>query len=92
MQHTATTSGPVEKRPDPSSPAPIEDRVVRGREAETMTGLVDMQRRRLEEQNLFPKRFKLNPDGGPRGSYGYSRNEILQWIEERLASRAPPAT
>ena len=87
MQHTPT-SGPAENRVAPPSPDPIEDRVVRGREAETMTGLVDMQRRRLEEQNLFPKRFKLNPDGGARGSYGYSRNEILQWIEKRLASRA----
>ena len=67
--------------------APVEDRVVRGREAEAMTGLVDMQRRRLEERNLFPKRFKLNPAGGPRGSYGYSHREIMDWIEERLASR-----
>ena len=91
MQHT-TTSGPAEKRPDPPSPAPVEDRVVRGREAETMTGLVDMQRRRFEERNLFPKRFKLNPDGGARGSYGYSRNEVLEWVQERKASRALTAT
>jgi predicted DNA-binding transcriptional regulator AlpA len=64
-----------------------EDRVVRGREAEAMTGLVDMQRRRLEDAGHFPKRFKLNPAGGPRASYGYSFRELQEWLAERRASR-----
>ena len=92
MQNTATTSGPVEKRPDPPVQAPIVDSVIRNRPTEEITGLGDMQRRRLEERNLFPKRFKLNPDGGPRGSYGYSLNEVLEWVQERKASRAMTAT
>tara|TARA_B100000315_G_scaffold245323_1_gene271062 strand:- start:60 stop:290 length:231 start_codon:yes stop_codon:yes gene_type:complete len=62
-------------------------RVVREPECEKRSGLSNMQRRRLEEQGLFPKRFKLNPNAGPHGAVGWDDEELTAHHQERVASR-----
>jgi predicted DNA-binding transcriptional regulator AlpA len=64
-----------------------EDAVMRDPEVRERTGYCNMQRRRMEAAGTFPKRFKLNPDGGPYGAVGWSRREVMAWIASRRASR-----
>ncbi len=63
-----------------------EDAVVRQPETSKLTGYCDMQLRRMEQAGTFPRRFKLNPAGGPYGAVGWSRAEIMNWIVERRAA------
>ena len=65
----------------------FEDRVLRPKETEQLTGLSDMQLWRMEQAGSFPKRFKLNPAGGPRGAAGHSNVEVRCWLAGRRASR-----
>ena len=62
-------------------------RVLRPRETVQVTGYCDMQLRRMEAAGSFPRRFKLNPDGGPYGACGHDSNEVMAWLEARRASR-----
>ena len=51
--------------------------IVREPECFQISGLCNMQRRRLEADGKFPKRFKLNPDGGPFGAVGWDFDELM---------------
>ena len=62
-------------------------RVLRLPETERLTGYSNMQIMRLEKAGRFPKRFKLNPEGGKYGACGHNYGEVVEWLEERRASR-----
>ena len=62
-------------------------RVMRLPETCRTAGVVDMTLRRMEKAGTFPKRFKINPDGGLFGAVGYDYDEVQEWVEKRLASR-----
>lgn len=64
-------------------------RVVREPECFQISGFCDMQRRRMEKAGTFPKRFKLNPDGGPFGAVGWDADELDAWVKARADSRTP---
>ncbi len=76
----------MKNTPQKAPPSP-EPRTVRLPETERITGLCDMTLRRLEEAGKFPRRFKLNPDGGPYGAVAHDYGEVLSWLESRRASR-----
>jgi predicted DNA-binding transcriptional regulator AlpA len=63
--------------------------IVREPECFQISGLCNMQRRRLEADGKFPRRFKLNPDGGPFGACGWDFDELMSWCAERRNSREP---
>ena len=65
-------------------------RVLRVKATEDRTGYCDRQLRELEAQDLFPKRFQLNPSGNGR-AVGHLESEVDQWIAERAASRTEAA-
>lgn len=65
----------------------MQRRVIRQPETSRIAGFCDMQLRRMEEVGNFPKRFKLNRQGGPYGAVGWDLAEIEQWIDQRRASR-----
>ena len=62
-------------------------RVMRLSETTKVVGTCDMTLRRWEEAGSFPRRFKLNPDGGPFGAVGHDYGEVMEWIDDRRASR-----
>ena len=62
-------------------------RTLRIAEVEAVTGLSNMHLLRLEKRGLFPRRFKLNPEGGKNGAARYDYDEIVRWLEERRRSR-----
>ena len=66
---------------------PTTRRVMRLPETTRVAGACDMTLRRMERAGTFPKRFKLNPDGGPFGAVGHDHGEVMEWIEGRRASR-----
>ncbi len=68
-------------------PAGLQRRVMRLPETEHVSGYCDMHLRRLEKAGTFPRRFKLNPDGGPFGAVGHDYVEVMDWLEARRASR-----
>jgi len=61
-------------------------RVLRIPETEAKTGYCDRQLRDLEAQNLFPRRFSLNPSGKGR-AVGHLESEVDEWIAARAAAR-----
>ncbi len=61
--------------------------VMRLSETTQVVGTCDMTLRRWEEAGSFPRRFKLNPDGGPFGAVGHDYGEVMEWIDDRRASR-----
>ena len=65
----------------------FEDRVLRPKETEHLTGLSNMQLWRMEQAGIFPKRFKLNPAAGPHGAAGHWYREVKNFLRARLASR-----
>ncbi len=56
-------------------------------ETTRVAGACDMTLRRWEEAGTFPRRFKLNPDGGPFGAVAHDYDEVQEWVKKRLASR-----
>ena len=62
------------------------DRVIRPAEAERLSGYCDIHLRRLEAAGRFPRRFKLNPDGGIYGAVGWRLSDIERWLNDRAAS------
>ena len=64
-----------------------EDQVLRDPDCEILTGLGNMQRRRLEARGVFPLRFKLCPDSGPFGAVGWWKSEVLEYLHQRAATR-----
>ena len=67
-------------------PGEVEDRIVRPAEAEKVAGACDMTLRRWEDAGSFPKRFKLNPDGGPFGAVGWLYSDIQNWLRRRSST------
>ncbi len=44
--------------------------------------------RKLEQDDLFPRRFPLNPAASEeKGPKGWDEAEVLEWLAERRASR-----
>lgn len=62
-------------------------RIYRARLTSQIVGLCDMQLRRMEAAGVFPKRVKLNPNGGKRGATGHYCDEVDKWLDERKRSR-----
>ena len=58
-------------------------RVQRIPETERQTGYCGMTLRRMERAGTFPKRFKLNPNGGTFGAVGHDADEVAAWVEAR---------
>ena len=77
------------KTPDPIPQ--IEDRVVRPKEAEKISGFCDVHMRRLEQQGKFPPRFKLAADSGPYGAVGWMLSSLLKYNKERAATAGQAA-
>ncbi len=67
------------------NPAPR--RLMRLPETCRTASCVDMTLRRMERAGTFPKRFKINPDGGPFGGVAHDYDEVQEWVEKRRASR-----
>ena len=65
-------------------------RILRPSETAARVGLCDRQLRDLEAEELFPKRFGLNPNGKGR-AVGHLESEVEEWIAERAASRIEAA-
>lgn len=62
------------------------DTILRKPDIHRITGLSDVTIRSLEEQGLFPRRFKIT--GMPNCKHvGWRQSEVAAWIEERAASR-----
>ncbi len=66
-------------------------RVMRLPETTQVVGYCDMTLRRMEKAGTFPKRFKLNPEGGHFGAVGHDFSEVMAWMESRRASRETEA-
>ncbi len=60
------------------------DEISRPQATAKVVGLCDRQLRILENAGLFPRRFPLSPDGRAKG---HLKSEVLEWIQERAASR-----
>ena len=54
-----------------------------------MTGFKSRETiRKLERDDNFPKRFPLNPAASEeKGQKAWDEDEVLQWLEQRRASR-----
>ena len=62
-------------------------RVMRLPETTQVVGYCDMTLRRMEKAGTFPKRFKLNPEGGKFGAVGHDFHEVMEYQAARRASR-----
>jgi len=56
-------------------------RIIRRQTVENLSSLKDPQLWRLEQQQYFPKRFKLVPGGRTVGWY---EEDVLKWLENPL--------
>ena len=68
--------------------APTESRILRPPQTVRVSGYSNMQLLRLEKVGRFPKKFKLNPDGGKYGAAGHDYQEGMAWMAARRASRS----
>ncbi len=57
--------------------------VLRPRDIPAATGLSERTVRRLEEQDAFPKRILLSPNGR---SVGWRTEDVEAWLAERVAT------
>ena len=55
-------------------------------EADLITGICDVQRRRLERRGEFPQRFKLAENSGRYGGVGWRFSDLQRWIQRRAAT------
>lgn len=62
-------------------------RVYRTPDVTRLTGYSVFHLWRLERAGRFPRRFKLNGDGGARGAVGWVQAEVDEWLKQRAASR-----
>jgi predicted DNA-binding transcriptional regulator AlpA len=62
-------------------------RILRLPEVAKLIGADALTIYRMEQAGNFPKRFKINPDGGRFGAVGWDSVEVLKWIDSRMASR-----
>jgi predicted DNA-binding transcriptional regulator AlpA len=66
-------------------------KVLRVRETCARTGLSDDQLKRMEDAGVFPKRFKLNPNGGKFSAAGHLEHEVEAVLLARAAAARNPA-
>jgi predicted DNA-binding transcriptional regulator AlpA len=57
-----------------------DERIIRDKEADVISGLKRSQRYRLEKESLFPQRRKLSPCGR---ATGYLLSELQTWVASR---------
>ncbi len=62
-------------------------KILRRSEIAEMVGYTTVHLGRLEKQGLFPKRFKLNADGGPYGAAGHFLGQVVDYLKARAAKR-----
>ncbi len=62
-------------------------RILRAPDISKRTGLSGEHIRRLELDDLFPKRFKLVEGTGRNGAVGWLESEVDRWISERADAR-----
>ncbi len=64
-------------------------RVIRYPEVLAITGFKSRETiRKLERDHNFPQRFPLNPAATEeKGAKGWDEAEVLEWLEQRRASR-----
>ncbi len=64
-------------------------RVIRYPEVLAITGFKSRETiRKLERNHGFPRRFSLNPAATEeKGAKGWDEAEVLEWLEQRRASR-----
>jgi len=65
--------------------------IIRTPKTVALAGVCDMQLRRMEKAGTFPKRFKINPNGGKFGATGHYYGEVMEWCEARRDARAQQA-
>ncbi|MBW4056705.1 MAG: AlpA family phage regulatory protein [Proteobacteria bacterium] len=63
-----------------------DERIIRDKEADGISGLKRSQRYRLEKENLFPQRRKLSPCGR---ATGYLLSELQTWVANRPGLLTP---
>lgn len=59
-------------------------RILRPAETVAKVGICDRQLRELEEEGLFPRRFKISPKGR---AVAHLESEVDDWIASRAATR-----
>ena len=62
-------------------------RLVRQEEVLARTGLSRTSVWRLEKAGTFPKRFKLDPNGGPHGAVGWAALAIDRHVDSLVQAR-----
>ena len=62
------------------------DRLVKDKEASTITGMCRRTRKAMEEKGTFPQRRRLS-----ERISGYSYNELMLWLKDRFEN-APVST
>ena len=62
-------------------------KILRQPVVEDRTGLCGERLRQLEQQGLFPKRFKIVAGSGQQGATGWLESEIDEYVLARAASR-----
>ena len=63
------------------------NKILRIPSVEAVVGLCDERIRQLENQGLFPKRFKIAAGSGQQGAVGWLESEIDEYVTGRAASR-----
>ena len=61
--------------------------VLRPAKTAEMVGYSLVHLHRLEKAGLFPKRFKLNAEGGEYGAVGHYFGEVVDYLKARAAER-----
>ena len=62
-------------------------KVLRPAKTAKMVGYSTVHVHRLEKAGLFPRRFKLNAEGGEYGAAGHYLGEVVDYLNSRAAAR-----
>ena len=60
--------------------------ILRPAQTAALVGYSQVHVHRLEKAGLFPKRFKLNANGGEYGAVGHYFGEVVAYLEARAAA------
>lgn len=60
----------------------MEDRIIRVRELEEITGVSERSLRRYEERGDFPRRIKIS-----QRAIGWRMSEVQKWLNERKTTQ-----
>lgn len=67
--------------------AVIAPRIYRWKHIHDFVGFSRQHIDRLERDDLFPRRFKLSPNGGRNGAVAWDADEVDTYLAARVASR-----